>query len=122
MKLLIDMNLSPNWVAFLGQAGFESLHWSKVGSHRASDTEIMEWARSHGYVVFTHDLDFGAILATTAAKSPSVIQIRTQDVNPQHVGNLIVSVLRQFQEQLSRGSLISVDHERARAKVLPLSE
>ena len=30
---------------------------------------VMEWARSNGYIVFTHDLDFGAILAATRASS-----------------------------------------------------
>jgi predicted nuclease of predicted toxin-antitoxin system len=40
----------------------------------------MKWANDNGYVVFTHDLDFGALLATTHAQGPSVIQIRTQDI------------------------------------------
>jgi predicted nuclease of predicted toxin-antitoxin system len=35
MKVLVDMNLSPNWVRFLAEAGFEAVHWSKVGSTNA---------------------------------------------------------------------------------------
>ena len=31
----------------------------------ASDKEIMIWAKEKGYVVFTHDLDFGALLAVS---------------------------------------------------------
>lgn len=42
----------------------------------------MAWARANDYIVFTHDLDFGAMLALTNAESPSVIQVRTQDVTP----------------------------------------
>jgi len=30
MKLLIDMNLSPEWVQVLGDKGFQTLHWSKI--------------------------------------------------------------------------------------------
>jgi predicted nuclease of predicted toxin-antitoxin system len=30
MKILIDMNLSPNRAGFLKSAGIESLHWSEV--------------------------------------------------------------------------------------------
>jgi predicted nuclease of predicted toxin-antitoxin system len=41
MKILIDMNLSPSWAAYLSEAGFEAEHWSNVGSWTASDTEIM---------------------------------------------------------------------------------
>jgi predicted nuclease of predicted toxin-antitoxin system len=45
MKILLDMNLSPTWVGFLRQAGFEAVHWVSLGSPTASDVEIMEWAR-----------------------------------------------------------------------------
>jgi predicted nuclease of predicted toxin-antitoxin system len=31
MKFLIDMNLSPLWVPFLANQGFEAVHWSTVG-------------------------------------------------------------------------------------------
>jgi predicted nuclease of predicted toxin-antitoxin system len=34
-----------------------------IGTADAPDTEIMDYAHTHGYTVFTHDLDFGAILA-----------------------------------------------------------
>jgi predicted nuclease of predicted toxin-antitoxin system len=47
VKILIDMNLSPEWVPFLRQAGFESAHWSAVGDSRATDAELMEWARTN---------------------------------------------------------------------------
>jgi predicted nuclease of predicted toxin-antitoxin system len=30
MKIIIDMNLSPQWVSVLGTAGYEALHWSTV--------------------------------------------------------------------------------------------
>jgi predicted nuclease of predicted toxin-antitoxin system len=65
MKLLIDMNLSPEWVRVLGDKGFQALHWSKIGMPNAPDHEIMAWAKENGYILFTHDLDFGAILAAT---------------------------------------------------------
>jgi predicted nuclease of predicted toxin-antitoxin system len=56
MKLLVDMNLSPRWVKTLLEAGIESSHWSSLGPANASDTEIMAFARTNGYVVLTHDL------------------------------------------------------------------
>ncbi|MCX6348149.1 MAG: DUF5615 family PIN-like protein, partial [Candidatus Aureabacteria bacterium] len=56
----------------LRQAGHTVTHWSSVGSPRAKDREILTWAREQRQVVFTHDLDFGAILAATDADSPSV--------------------------------------------------
>ena len=67
MRLLVDMNLSPEWVGFLQSAGWEAIHWSTVGNPRAEDEEIMAWARAQKHVVFTHDLDFGTLLALTRA-------------------------------------------------------
>ncbi len=58
MKLLIDMNLSPRWVSVLGDAGIDSVHWSALGAHDATDSQIMAYARANDYVVLTHDLDF----------------------------------------------------------------
>ena len=42
----------------------------------------MAWARENRYIVFTNDLDYGALLFATAAASPSVIQIRAEDIRP----------------------------------------
>jgi predicted nuclease of predicted toxin-antitoxin system len=120
MKLLVDMNLSPDWVAVLKEAGWEAVHWSKVGNPRAADSEIMAWAKQHGHIVFTHDLDFGSLLALTQAEGPSVIQVRTQDVTPAAIGKLVTDALRQFQPDLEKGALIVLDEARARARVLPL--
>jgi len=122
MKLLVDMNLSPEWVRVLGEEGWEATHWSKIGDAGASDSEIMTWAKANGHVVFTHDLDFGAILAATKTQSPSVLQIRTKDVNPHHIRNLVNSVLNQFKGQLEKGALVSVDESTSRARILPFNE
>jgi predicted nuclease of predicted toxin-antitoxin system len=94
MKILIDMSLSPEWVVTFAQHGITAVHWSTVGNPRAEDSVLMDWARTNDYVVFTHDLDFGAMLALTQAESPSVIQVRTQDVSPTHIGKAVIDVMR----------------------------
>jgi len=48
MKLVIDMNLSPDWVEVFEQQGWQALHRSTVGEPRAADRVIMEWARTNG--------------------------------------------------------------------------
>ena len=120
MKLLIDMNLAPSWVDFLGARGFESVHWSTVGDPRAKDSAIMEWARARGCVVFTHDLDFSALLASSRAAGPSVLQVRAQDVLPAAMGEEVVQVLREHAIALERGAIVSVDKANARVRILPL--
>ena len=95
MKIVVDMNLSPIWVGFLTYEGFDAVHWSQIGDPRAEDSTIMLWARSNDHVVFTHDLGFSALLAAGGEDSPSVIQVRSQDVLPEAIGADVVGVLRQ---------------------------
>jgi predicted nuclease of predicted toxin-antitoxin system len=121
MKILIDMNLSPEWEEVLCSSGWTATHWSRVGATDASDREILSWAKVNDYVLFTHDLDFGAILAASGAGAPSVIQVRTQDLTPSHLAPLVLRVLNQFREALARGALISVDDTSARVRMLPLT-
>lgn len=121
MKILIDMNLSPDWREILAIQGWESVHWSSIGSPTAQDKVILQYARDHGYVVLTHDLDFSAILAATGAKAPSVIQIRSQDVLSEHFRNLLIQALQQFESALAAGALVVIDESRSRARVLPLT-
>ena len=122
MKILIDMNLSPEWVPVLKRQGWEASHWSRIGNPGAPDKEILTWAKSNGHILLTHDLDFGAILAATGWKSPSVIQLRVQDVDPQHMQNPVIRALNQFREYLQEGALISIDEKRPRIRILPLNE
>jgi len=121
MKLLVDMNLSPAWVETLRQAGWEAAHWSSLGNPRSPDAEIMRFARENDWVVFTHDLDFGSILAHTQAGKPSVFQVRARDVTPGHLGSLVIQTLRQFTKELETGALVSVDEARQRVRLLPLA-
>ena len=120
IKILIDMNLPPKWVDVFESKGWEAVHWSKIGDFGATDLEIMKWALDHGFIVFTHDLDFGSILAATNAAAPSVIQVRTQNVMPESIGIIVVDAVRKFKDKLGDGALISINHKRARARVLPL--
>ena len=122
MKFLIDMNLSPRWAEFLKAEGWDSVHWSDVGRPDATDHELMEWARDAGRIVLTHDLDFGAMLAATQATSPSVAQIRAQDVRPESLAPLLITVLRKYENELAEGALLVADHARSRVRILPLNK
>lgn len=121
MKILVDMNLPPDWVRVLKGRGWEAVHWSEVGDGRAPDSVVMDWALRHGYVVFTHDLDFGSTLAATQARGPSVIQVRTQDVLPGRLERLLTGVLEAHQAVIEAGALVVIDESRLRIRVLPLS-
>ena len=120
IQILIDMNLSPDWVAELAKHGLISVHWSSVGDPKATDREIMDWARSNGYTVFTHDLDFGTMLALTHSSGPSVIQVRGQDVLPDSMAPTVVAAVKQHETDLDTGALVVVDRSKSRIRILPI--
>ncbi len=120
MKLLVDMNLSPQWIERLTARELPAVHWSRVGRIDAPDREIMAYAAAHDYVVVTHDLDFSAILAATQGANPSVVQIRAENLNPAIIGDHVIAAIKQMTPELAAGALLTVTPSRARLHVLPL--
>jgi predicted nuclease of predicted toxin-antitoxin system len=120
LKILVDMNLSTEWVDVFMVDGWQAVHWSAIGDPRAEDTDIMAWALANGFLVFTHDLDFGTALALTSAMGPSVLQLRGQKVLPEHVGPPVLAALHKYEKELTNGALVVVEAARSRVRVLPL--
>lgn len=120
VRLLIDMNLSPDWVDALASQGWDAVHWSSVGDAKAPDQEIIAWALANDQIVFTHDLDFGTLLALTRATGPSVIQVRGQNILPDHMASLVVAALKQHESDLESGALLVVEESKLRVRVLPI--
>ncbi len=120
MKLLIDMNLSPLWVDFLTSAGIEAAHWASVGDRDSLDADIMAYAAAEDYIVLTHDLDFGAILAGTNNARPSVVQFRASDLSPDTIGRHLIDALRRMEAEMEQGALLTIEPGRARMRLLPL--
>ena len=119
VQLVVDMNLSPEWVAELAKHGWTAVHWSTVGDPSAEDSAIMSWASANGYAVFTHDLDFGTMLALTHATGPSVLQVRGQNVLPENISPLVIAALQRHDTALATGALVVVDLKKSRVRVLP---
>ena len=117
VQLVVDMNLSPDWIAELAQHGWSAVHWSTIGNPRADDAEIMEWARANGYVVF---LDFGTALALTHATGPSVLQVRGQNVLHEHMSPFVIAALRQHDAALAAGAMVVFEERKSRVRILPL--
>jgi predicted nuclease of predicted toxin-antitoxin system len=120
VRLVIDMNLSPEWVSEFGKHGWDAVHWSSVGDPGADDSAIMDWAIANGYVVFTHDLDFGATLALTRATGPSVLLVRGRYVLPEDIGRVVIAAVREHDSTLAAGALVTLDASKVRVRVLPL--
>ena len=120
MKILIDMNLSPELVDEFKHHQIDAIHWSTVGKFDAPDVVLMDWARTNDHIVFTHDLDFGTALALTKAERPSVIQVRTQKVTISHLSKMVITTITNYSDLLTQGALIVLDEDKKRIRILPL--
>jgi len=120
LKLLIDMNLSPDWLPLLAARGWEAKHWSQLGSGQAPDTELMRWARAEGHVVLTQDLDFSQLLFATRDGGPSVVLLRIENEFDAAARNRVCAALAQAEGALVSGALLTISGNRARLRRLPL--
>jgi predicted nuclease of predicted toxin-antitoxin system len=121
LKFLIDMNLSPSWVDSLGTLGFSAVHWTSVGPQDALDSEVLAFAKRYDYVLLTHDLDFGAILASTLSDSPSVVQLRAGNLDPNLIAAEALNAIVKMTSELKAGALVIVQPGSSRVRLLPIT-
>jgi predicted nuclease of predicted toxin-antitoxin system len=121
MKIIVDVNLAVRWANMLSDRGIEAVHWTTIGVANAQDIEIMSYARENGYSVFTNDLDFSAILVSTRASGPSVIQIRAEDTRPESNFDRVADALFKFSFAIEQGALITIDANKTRLHILPFT-
>jgi predicted nuclease of predicted toxin-antitoxin system len=122
VNLLLDENLPQRWTEYLARFGITATHWANIGKVGDPDEFLFEYACEHNAVIITQDLDFTRLLALRGSQMPSVIQFRIHSPIPEIIGQALVKILHQHEEQLLRGCLISVDMDRHRLHLLPLQK
>ncbi|MEA2008977.1 MAG: DUF5615 family PIN-like protein [Chloroflexota bacterium] len=120
MKFLADMGISPHCVAFLRERGYQATHLYEIGLERMSDANILEKARRENFVVLTHDLDFGELIAISGAKLPSVVTFRLRNMKPNNVNRYLQNLVSQHQDALEEGAVFSVTENYIRVRKLPI--
>jgi predicted nuclease of predicted toxin-antitoxin system len=98
----------------------EAVHWSDVGLFDAPDKSLIDWAKEHNHIIFTHDLDFGTALALTKAEKPSVIQVRTQNVTVPYLSSILFPTIKTYADLLEKGALLVIDEDKKRLRILPV--
>lgn len=120
MKLLVDMNLSPDWVPLLKTHGWEAVHWSSLGKGNEPDPDLLAWARADNRIVLTQDLDFSQILYATKEFGPSVVLLRMDNEFDPAARRHVCAALSQAEEVLTQGALLTISPKRARLRRLPI--
>lgn len=120
MRFLADGGISPRTVDFLRGMNHDAVHVRDLQLHRATDTVVIDRARTESRVVLTFDLDFGELLALGILDSPSVVLLRLSDERPESVNAHLEPVLRERAAELESGALIVVEDGRYRVRRLPI--
>jgi predicted nuclease of predicted toxin-antitoxin system len=118
--LLLDQGLPRSTASLLVEAGYSAVHAAEIGLSRASDSEILAYARRQDLIIVTLDADFHMLLAVQGAVSPSVIRLRQQRLNASQAAIAIEVVLDRSREALERGAVVSATKTLIRCKRLPL--
>ncbi len=110
----------PKTVAFLRDMGHDGVHLRDEHLERAKDPVVLEKARNEERVLLTHDLDFGELIAASAAKLPSVIIFRLRDMRPYRVNEYLHRIISDHSSALEKGAIVSVTVNRVRVRSLPI--
>lgn len=121
MRFLADAGISPRTVEALRISGRDALHVRDLGMSRATDSQILDRARTEERVVLTFDLDFGDLMALGMHASPSVIIFRLSDQTPGSVNRRLLPIVAEQEGLIARGVLILVEDQRYRIRHLPIS-
>jgi predicted nuclease of predicted toxin-antitoxin system len=122
VRFLLDENISPLAAIALRAAGHDAVHVRDQGHQRAPDRVVLAAARSQERVLLSADTDFGQILATSGAETPSVVLLRhrgARDADSQ--ANLVLANLEQVASDLDAGAIVVVEDLRVRVRRLPIT-
>ena len=95
---------TPRPSAFAGRRVAVEFEQVTEGNAYAEDREIFDWAAKTA-IIFTHVLDFSAILASTNAGKPGVVQERIQNVFPEAFSARLITKLMQYADDLAAGAI-----------------
>lgn len=120
MKFLVDMALSPKTAVYLHSIGYDTVHLYPLGKERATDEEIIQFAKEQDRIIISMDLDFGTILSSSKAIIPGVILFRIEYATVEKVNLYLQQVLNVLKPEQITNSLIIVDDVRIRLRKLPI--
>ncbi len=122
MRLLLDQGLPRSSAEILRNKGWDIQHTGEIGMSRATDRQILEYARDEQHIVITLDSDFHAILAVDNLDSPSVVRIRQEGLRGPELAKLLEKIRSRIGKQLENGAMATITEKTMRIRKIPLQE
>jgi predicted nuclease of predicted toxin-antitoxin system len=120
IRLLANMNISPQTVEALQQQGWDIIRVSQILPVSASDQETLELARREDRAVVTQDLDFSSLLALGGYDRPSLITLRLSVSDPETVTRRLLELLPRLEQVLQEGCAVTIEEVAVRIRRLPI--
>lgn len=108
VKLLLDENLSRRIVPLIEADYPGTTQVALVGLERARDREVWEYARAHGYVIVTQDVDFND-LAALLGTPPKVVWLRLGNRTRQHIARSLIERRHEIEAALADAAVSCVE-------------
>jgi predicted nuclease of predicted toxin-antitoxin system len=120
MRLLADLHISPQTVAFLVSLGHDVIRVSDVLAINATDESIIEEARRDSRIILTQDLDFSRIIAVSGESGPSLISLRLESSRPEYVNSLLSRALPDLEAEGMQATIVTIEDAAIRRRSLPI--
>ena len=120
MNAVADMGMSLSTVEAHCQHGHDAVHLRERRLQTLPDSEIVALALAESRIIATFDLDFADLMAVSKSSLPSVVIFRLRNHVPQRVSAVLIAILEEQSEALSKGALITVAESGYRVRHLPL--
>lgn len=120
IRLLLDQGLPRGTALHLRREGWDVVHVGEIGMSRATDQEILDYARHENRVCVTLDADFHALLVLGSEQSPSVVRIRIEGLQAIAMAELLIRIKPHIQSAAEQGALITVTETQVRIRRLPV--
>lgn len=118
IKFLIDENIPPAIVEFLGAKGFDVLYARECELSGKGDSEIIALARAHGRVLVTFDSHFANVLLYPLNSHHGIIRIR---IHPPVISDIIKALedfMRNFDLNTINKTLIVLERDGFRVRTI----
>jgi predicted nuclease of predicted toxin-antitoxin system len=122
MRLLLDQGLPRSSAEILRNKGWDIQHTGEIGMSRATDRQILEYARDEQRIIITLDSDFHAMLAVENLDSPSVVRIRQEGLRGPELAELVDKIRSRIGQQLENGAMATITEKAIRIRKIPLHE
>lgn len=120
MRFLLDECVSARLAPLLRDAGHDCLHVQDRELLGATDEAVMAVAVAESRVLVSMDTDFGELLATSNASSPSVVLFRRAGRTAADQAAVLLLNLADIADDLDAGAIAVFTTSQIRLRRLPL--